>query len=104
MEKKHNGILSAQIKLMDIDKSAIYVGAKNKYLNVSIILYDEKNEYDQHGMISQDLGKERREAGEKGPIIGNNTWAIKPSQMEGSAPSSPSPPAKVDDDDDDFPF
>jgi len=103
MEKKHNGILSAQIKLMDIDKSAIYVGAKNKYLNVSIILYDEKNEYDQDGMISQDLGKERREAGEK-LVIGNVKWAIKPSELEGSAPSSPSPPAKVDDDDDDFPF
>ena len=103
MEKKHNGILSAQIKLMDIDKSAIYVGAKNKYLNISIILYDEKNEYDQDGMISQDLGKERREAGEK-LVIGNVKWAIKPSELEGSVPSSPSPPAKVDDDDDDFPF
>lgn len=88
---------------MDIDKSAIYVGAKNKYLNVSIILYDEKNQYDQDGMISQDLGKERREAGEK-LVIGNVKWAIKPNELEGSAPSSPSPPAKVDDDDDDFPF
>jgi hypothetical protein len=106
-QKRHNGILRVQIKLLDIDKSAIFIGEKNKYLNASIILYDEKNEYDQHGMISQDLGKERREAGEK-LIIGNVTWAIKPTQLEDTEPTSQakpsSQPAKVDDDDDDFPF
>jgi len=107
-QKKTNGILRVQIKLLDIDKSAIFIGKKNKYLNASILMHDEEDEYHQHGMILQDLGKERRESGEESPILGNVTWAIKPTQLEGSeSPSQSQPssqPAKVDDDDDDFPF
>ncbi len=111
-QKKTNGILRVQIKLLDIDKSAIFIGEKNKYLNASILMHDDENQYGQHGMIVQDIGKERREAGEDGPILGNVTWAIKPTQLEDTQPTSKprlisepsSQPAKVDDDDDDFPF
>ena len=107
-QKKTNGILRVQIKLLDIDKSAIFIGEKNKYLNASILMHDEENQYGQHGMIVQDIGKERREAGEDGPILGNVTWAIKPTQLEDTEPTSQakptSQPAEVDDDDDDFPF
>ena len=34
-QKKTNGILRVQIKLLDIDKSAIFIGEKNKYLKNS---------------------------------------------------------------------
>jgi hypothetical protein len=42
------------------------------YLDATLFLTDETSgDYGDHGMITQDLGKERREAGEKGPILGN---------------------------------
>ena len=55
-----------------IDKSELYEGKKGKYL--SLTLFENRDGTDQYGndgFIVQDIGKERREAGQKGPIIGN---------------------------------
>lgn len=63
---------TASINVTKIDKSALYEGKNGKYL--SLVFFDNKDGPDQFGndgFITQDLGKERRMAGEKGPIIGN---------------------------------
>ena len=61
-----------KIDVTKIDKTAIHNGQKGKY--VDLTLMDNKNgrdEYGNDGFVIQDLGKERREKGEKGPILGN---------------------------------
>jgi hypothetical protein len=61
-----------QIQLDKIDKAQIFVGKVHKYLNCT--LHDNKNgkdEYGNDGFITQSISKEKREAGERGPIIGN---------------------------------
>jgi len=85
-----------------IDKSALYEGKNGKYL--SLVLFDNRDGVDQYGnagFVTQDIGKERREAGERGPIIGNwkETGPAKPQQ---AAPSSST--GSGDDHDDTIPF
>jgi len=44
----------------------------NEYLDLTF--FDNKNgvdKYGYHGFVVQDIGRERREAGERGPILGN---------------------------------
>jgi hypothetical protein len=101
----------ASINVTLIDKTYLFTGKKGKYLN--IVLWENRDGPDQYGnthYITQDVGKEAREKGIKGPIIGN-------AKMEGASAAPrgrpahggaapPSKPAaaptaepKVDDDD-----
>ena len=62
--------LKINVKL--IDKSAMFEGAKGTYLDLTLMdNRDGPDQYGNDGFIVQDIGKERREAGQKGPIIGN---------------------------------
>lgn len=61
-----------KIDVSKIDKSAIFEGKQGKYIDV--VIWDNKDGRDRFGWdgsIQQDIGKERRNAGEKGPYIGN---------------------------------
>jgi hypothetical protein len=61
-----------KIDVTKIDKTAMFKGAKGTYLDLTLIENkDGRDQYDNDGFIAQDIGKERREAGEKGPIVGN---------------------------------
>lgn len=76
------------INVTKIDKSALYEGKSGKYLN--LVLFDNKDGLDQYGnsgFVTQDIGKERRETGERGPIIGNwkETGQPKPQQVAHSS-------------------
>ena len=66
---------TANINVTKIDKTALYAGKNGKYLN--IVFFDNKDgpdQYGNNGFVTQDIGKERRLAGERGPIIGNWKW------------------------------
>ena len=55
-----------------IDKTHLFRGAKGTYLDVTLMENkDGPDQYGNDGFIVQDIGKEAREAGEKGLIIGN---------------------------------
>jgi hypothetical protein len=90
-------MISAKIDVTKLDKSSFFKGAKGTYCDITLI--DKPSEYGD-GFIVQDIGKERRLAGERGPIIGNwkETGQAKPQQ---TAPSSS--PA-YDEDHSDIPF
>lgn len=96
---------SLNIDVKKIDKSALFEGKKGTYLNLT--LHDNKggtDEWGNEGFITQDLGKERRMAGEKGPILGN--WKYiggKPSSTTTTTATRPAGPA-VPDDSEDIPF
>ena len=91
-----------KIDVTKIDKSALYKGAKGTYLDITLLdNRDGTDQYGNDGMIVQDIGKERRDKGEKGAILGN--WKhVKANN------ATQKPPAKDtgwdDDDSDSIPF
>lgn len=64
--------ISASIDVTKIDKSKLIDGKKGTYLNITAFVnLDEKDQYDNNGMITQSVTAEEREAGTRGAILGN---------------------------------
>jgi hypothetical protein len=67
-----SNIIRVKLDVMKIDKSAIHHGEKGKYIDITLLgNRDGEDRFGNHYMVVQDLGQTRREAGEKGPILGN---------------------------------
>lgn len=101
------GAAKIRIDVTKIDKSAIYEGKKGKYIDLIINIDDEEDDYGQHGMTVQDIGKERKDAGERGPILGNvQKWwpADNPVRSSEPAPAPQHSGAATHEADDDIPF
>ena len=67
----------------------------------------EDDQYGQCGMIRQDVGAERRKAGEKGNILGNGKMLqARPATMQAQNSFKPTAQAStmIEDEDDDIPF
>jgi len=64
-------IVGIKIDVTKIDKARLFKGQKGQYLNATIYLDDDKDQYDNNGMITQDVSKEERESGVRGEILGN---------------------------------
>jgi hypothetical protein len=66
-------MISVKLDVTKIDKAALYKGTKGTYLNITLIPNKdgETDEYGNDFWVVQDLGAERRKAGEKGPKLGN---------------------------------
>ena len=83
-----------------IQANAVHVGEKGHYLELTLFTNrDGPDKYGYTGFAAVNLTKERREAGEKGPIIGN----FKPVGRAAAAP----PPVESEpetDGGDDIPF
>lgn len=61
-----------KIDVKKIEKARLYQGKKGTYLDATCFIdIDEEDQYGQNGMVTQDVTKEEREAGTKGPILGN---------------------------------
>jgi hypothetical protein len=82
-------ILSVKVDVTKLQKELFFTGAKGTYADLTILLRDEPDQYDNDGFISQDVGKEARLAGEKGPIVGNVKWIKRDNQP--SAPPTNDP-------------
>ena len=55
-----------------VAENNVFVGKKGAYLEMTLLENrDGKDQFDNDGFASIDIGKERREAGERGPIVGN---------------------------------
>ena len=64
--------ISASIDVTKIDKSKLIDGKKGTYLNITTFVnLDEKDQYDNNGMITQSVTQAEREAGTRGAILGN---------------------------------
>jgi hypothetical protein len=88
-------MITSKIDVTKIDKESIYHGKKGKYID--LILIEKANDYGDNGYVRQSISKERREAGENGPILGNWKWQEK-------KPPPPDPQKALIRDDDDIPF
>lgn len=66
--------INIKLDVTKIDKDKLFVGAKGKYLDaVAFIDIDNKGQYGDNGMITQQVTKEEKEQGVKGVILGNGT-------------------------------
>lgn len=66
--------IKLKLNVTRILKEHLYEGKNGKYLD--LVVWPNKNGPDQYGnthFVCQELSKEARDAGEKGPIIGNLT-------------------------------
>jgi hypothetical protein len=83
-----------------LEANAVHVGEKCHYLELTLFTNrDGPDKYGYTGFAAVNLTKERREAGEKGPIIGN----FKPVGPAAAAPP-PEQTKPATDDGDDIPF
>lgn len=87
-------LINASINLSQIDKTKIIEGKKGKYINVTISVNDEKDQYDNDTSIYIAQSKEEREAKQDRIYLGNGRvfWSSD-SQPEAKA-SAPKPQAK----------
>jgi hypothetical protein len=79
-------ILRLKIDVAKIDKSALFRGEKGTYLDVTVLMKDEPDQYGNDGMVTQDIGKDRRDAGERGAILGNARWVKRDDAPKASRP------------------
>ncbi len=64
--------ISLKINVSEIDKARLFAGKKGHYLDATAFVdLDNKSEYGDNGMITQDVSKEEKEQGIKGAILGN---------------------------------
>lgn len=64
--------VSLKIDVSKIDKERLFTGTKGKYLDATVFIdIDQKDQYENNGMITQDVSKEERQQGVKGNILGN---------------------------------
>ena len=98
-----------KINVMKIEKARLFAAQSGaKYLDATVFInIDEKDQYDNNGMITQDIPKEEKDAGTKGAILGNAQvfW----SNMEAVSGGAPEPQSNEpmdynEEDDDDTPF
>jgi hypothetical protein len=60
------------INVEKIEKAELFKGKKGTYMDLLLFENREgKDEYGNDGFVVQSISKERKDAGEKGPIVGN---------------------------------
>jgi hypothetical protein len=90
--------IKLKIDVSKISKPDLYQGKKGIYLDAVLFENrDGQSEYGDDGYIVQGISKEKREAGERGPIVGN--WR----HMELAKPA-PKAQASEENADQDIPF
>jgi len=86
--------VALKIDVSKIDKARLFKGAKGTYLDATVFVdLGEADKYGHHGMITQDVTKAEKDAGDRGPILGNCKVFWRDEQPEATSPQ----PA-VDDD------
>ena len=101
--------MAIKINLQKLDKNRLFKGKNGALYLDATVFVDPENEgqYGDHGMITQDVSKEERDAGTKGPILGNVkvfwTGESQPQEQPKDYPQE-SMPSEPDGGFDDIPF
>jgi hypothetical protein len=76
-------LLSLKIDVTKINKDRLYHGEKGTYLNLTIAVNDEKNDYGQDVSAWEEQTKEERDGGENKNFLGNGKifWTDEPPPM-----------------------
>jgi len=99
-------IISTSINLDAIDKTKVIQGKKGKYLNLTIVLNDELDQFGNQGPITISQSKEERESKAPKTYLGNTkvVWTngqnVQPAPPDGQpAPQQPAPQMQMPADD-----
>lgn len=88
-----------KIDVRKIDKTKLFAGAKGTYLDIALIENkDGADQYGNDGFVVQSVSKAAREAGERGPIIGNWRYVVARQQPTNQSAARPAQPAQRADD------
>ncbi len=84
-------LVSIKIDLLKIDENRVFKSQKTgaRYLDITGVLTDTPDQYENNGFVKQNTTKEEREAGVKLPIIGNFKLLKILDQPAQSAPAQP---------------
>ena len=82
-------LITASIDVTKINKAKLVKGEKGIYLNLTMWLNDEPDEYGNHMSVQQSQSKEEREANEPKNYLGNG-------KVMTSGPKEPEPPSEED--------
>jgi len=64
--------IRVKLNVSKIEKQRLFKGSKGLYLDCTAFIdLDQQDQYGNNGFCSQDVSKEEREQGVKGPILGN---------------------------------
>lgn len=100
--------VSLKIDVTKIEKARLFKGQKGTYLDCTVFVdLGEADQYGNHGMITQDVSKEEREAGTRGAILGNCKVFYRDGLDQAPPAPAPQQPAQAGgmmDDDSDIPF
>lgn len=64
-------VIQLKLNLSKVDKTRLFKGEKGVYLDATLFLSDEADQYGNNGMIVQSSTKDERESGYDSPILGN---------------------------------
>jgi len=70
-------IINVNMNVKKIEKERLYVGDKGVYLDATIVLFEQPDQFGNDGMIVQNISKEEREKGMKSIPIGSVKYPIK---------------------------
>jgi len=84
-------LVSIKIDLSKIDENRVFHSQKTgaRYLDITGVLTDTPDQYQNNGFVKQNTTKEEREAGLKLPIVGNFKLLKILDQPAQSAPAQP---------------
>ena len=88
-----------KIDVTKIEKARLFKGAKGMYLDSTVFIdVDQKDQYDNNGMITQDVSKDEKDNGIQGAILGNCQvfWSDQAQATVGQ-PQTPPPANNFDD-------
>lgn len=102
-----SALVNASINVAKIPKDELIKGEKGSYLNVTVSLNDETDQYGNNASIYVAQSKEEREAGEDRTYLGNGrvVWtdgSVQTYQKEGEQAAVPA--GGMEDVDDELPF
>ncbi len=101
-------LFSASLDVSKISKDKLIKGAKGNYLNITISVNDEADQYGNVLSIYESHSKEEREAKEKKNYIANGklVWSSDGGSTAKQTPSTPTPPpaTPVIEEGDELPF
>jgi len=97
--------ISLKINVSHIEKARLFKGKNGMYLDCTTFVdLDELDQYGNSGMITQDVTKEEKDKGTKGPILGNSKVFWKGEGKRESQSTPHQPKSDFDDFDSDLPF
>lgn len=89
-ESTLEGTILLQLQLHRIDKQRLVQGQKGKYLDfVAFPNREGRDDHGNDGVVVQSVSKEEREAGQRGPILGN--FRLRPGKRVTGPVPSPGP-------------